>query len=147
MPDNLDIDVSVRELVAGTRPDVVVWDVTADPARGRLRVMIDTDDGVSLELCEEISHALAPLREEWALEVSSPGLDRALVRPEHFQRTVGREAAFVLRDPIAGRQTFGATLISADEEAVTVNVDGADLVVPYQSIKKATRLWKLVNAR
>lgn len=147
MSDVDDPQTSVRELLAAARPDVVVWDVTADPGRSRLQVMIDTDEGVSLELCEEVTHLLAPLREAWALEVSSPGLDRALVRPEHFQRSLGRDAAFVLRDPIDGRSTFDATLISADEEAVTVRVDGADLVVPYQSIKKATRLWKLVNAR
>jgi len=147
MSDNVDPNTSVRELLAVARPDVVVWDVTADPGRARLQVMIDTDEGVSLELCEEVTHLLAPLREAWALEVSSPGLDRALVRPEHFQRSLGRDAAFVLRDPIDGRRTFDATLISADEEAVTVRVDGTDLVVPYRSIKKATRLWKLVNAR
>jgi ribosome maturation factor RimP len=147
VPDNVDIDVVVRDLIGAARPDVMVWDVAADPRRGQLRVMIDTDEGVSLDLCEEISRHLAPLREEWGLEVSSPGLDRALVRPEHYRRMVGREAAFVLREPVDGRSTFDGALVDADEDAVTVRIDDEEIVVPYRSIKKATCLWKLVKPK
>lgn len=145
MPDVEDIDVAVRDLIGTAHPDVMVWDVATDPGRGKLRVMIDTDEGVSLALCEAISRCLAELREEWALEVSSPGLDRALVRPEHYRRMVGREAAFVLRDPVDGRRTFEGALVDADDDAVTVRVDDEEIVVPYRSIKKATCLWKLVK--
>lgn len=147
MPEHEDIDVAVRDLVGAARPDVMIWDVAADPGRGQLRVMIDTDEGVSLDLCEEVSRHLAPLREEWALEVSSPGLDRALVRPEHYRRMVGREAAFVLRDPVDGRRTFEGALVDADDDAVTVRVDDEEIVVPYRSVKKATCLWKLVKPK
>jgi len=142
-----DPQLEVERLLADARPDVYVWDVTADPGHGLLRVMIDCEGGVSLDLCEEVTRHLAPLREEWALEVSSPGLDRSLERRDHYARSVGREAAFVLREPVAGRTEFAATIVAAGDDAATVDVDGERLDVPYASVKKSTLMWKLVKSR
>ena len=54
-----------------------------------LRLFIDHPDGVTLGLCERVTHALADLRERYALEVSSPGTERPLSKPQHFQRFLG----------------------------------------------------------
>ena len=134
-------------LIAEARPDVYVWDITADPGHGRLRVMIDCEGGVGLDLCEEISKALAPLREEWALEVSSPGLDRALTRPDHYARMTGREASFVMRVPVDGRTSFEGVIAAAGPDSATVEVGGERLAVPYADVKKSTLIWKLVTSR
>ncbi|MGA0122389.1 MAG: ribosome maturation factor RimP [Gaiellales bacterium] len=147
MDDATDIQTTVEGLVHAARPDIYVWDVTADPGRGVLRVMIDTDGGVSLDLCEEVTHLLAPLREEWALEVSSPGLDRSLTRPDHFTRSVGREAQFVLRRPVDGRDALTGVIAAADADGCMIEIDGGSHAVPYADIKKTTLTWKLVNAR
>jgi len=146
MGESRDMQQAVEELIAAARPDVYVWDVTADPGHGLLRVMIDVEGGVSLELCEEITRLLGPLREEWALEVSSPGLDRRLTRPDHFARSVGREAQFVLRVPIAGRDAFDGVIAAAGDDHCTVETGGERLEVPYADIKKTTLIWKLVKA-
>lgn len=137
----------VEQLIAAARPDVYVWDVTADPGHGQLRVMIDRDGGVDLGLCEEISKVLLPIREEWALEVSSPGLDRALTRPEHYARMVGREASFVLRAPVDGQTSFTGVLAAAGPDSVTVETGSGRLEVPYADVKKSTLMWKLVKSR
>ncbi len=147
MENTADLRSVVEQLISEARPDVYLWDVAADPSHGQLRVMIDTDAGVSIELCEEITRLLLPLREEWSLEVSSPGLDRSLTRPDHYARSLEREATFVLRDEVAGRSTFEALLIAAGTDAVTVESGGERFDVLYADIKKSTLMWKLVKSR
>ncbi len=134
---------TVEQLIVAARPDVYVWDIAA--GHGQLRVMIDREGGVDLALCEEIAKVLLPVREEWALEVSSPGLDRALTRPDHFARSLGREASFVLRTPIGDRVSFDGELIAAGADSVTVKTGDEHLEVPYADIKKSTLMWKLVK--
>ncbi len=134
---------TVEQLIAEARPEVYVWDVAA--GHGQLRVMIDREGGVDLALCEEIAKVLLPLREEWALEVSSPGLDRALTRPDHYARSIGREATFVLRTPVGDRISFEGELVAAGPESVTVETGGERLAVPYANVKKSTLMWKLVK--
>lgn len=134
-------------LIAEARPEVYVWDITADPGHGRLQVMIDREGGVDLELCEEVTRVLAPLREAWALEVSSPGLDRSLTRPEHYRRMVGREASFVMRVPVDGRTSFEGVIAAAGDDSATVESGGERLEVPYADVKKSTLMWKLVKSR
>lgn len=146
MGESRDMHRAVEELIHAARPDIYVWDVTADPGHGLLRVMIDVEGGVSLELCEEVTRLLGPLREAWALEVSSPGLDRRLTRPDHYRRSLGREAQFVLRAPVDGRDAFDGAIVAADDDHCTVETGGERLAVPYADIKKTTLIWKLVKA-
>jgi len=136
----------VEQLISEVRPDIYLWDVMADAGHGQLRVMVDCEGGVSLAVCEEISRALLPLREDWALEVSSPGLDRALTRPDHYARSIGREASFVMRVPVAGQTAFAGVLIAAGSDSVTVETGGERLEVPYADVKKSTLMWKLVKS-
>ncbi len=138
---------TVEQLIHAAHPEIYVWDVIADAGHGQLRVMIDREGGVDLGVCEQVSKVLLPIRETWALEVSSPGLDRALTRPEHYARMVGREASFVLRVPVDGLTSFAGVLVAAGPESVTVETDGRRLEVPFVDVKKSTLMWKLVKSR
>src|ERR1700736_1137958 len=89
-----------------------------------LRVYIDHPDGVTLALCEHVTHQLAELRELYALEVSSPGPKRPLTKPDHFQRFVGRRARVRTRDACAGRKTITGELVGASDSEVTIAADG-----------------------
>jgi len=136
----------VERLIHEAHPEVYLWDVVADPGSGQLRIMIDCAGGVSIAICEDVARTLLPLREEWGLEVSSPGLDRALTRPDHYARSVGKEASFVLRAPAAGQIAFAGVIIAAGAETVTVETGGERLEVPYADVKKSTLMWKLVKS-
>lgn len=85
-----------------------------------LRIYVDHPDGVDLAVCERVSNQLRELSAEWALEVSSPGLDRLLTKPAHYRRFLGSRARVRTRDPIEGRRSFTGTLEAADEESVTI---------------------------
>ncbi|MBF6620766.1 MAG: ribosome maturation factor RimP [Patulibacter sp.] len=112
---------------------------------GVLRVYIDHPDGVSLDLCTEVTHHLSALRETYAVEVSSPGPERPLVKADHFRRFVGRRARVRTREPLSvessdtsqPRRSFTGELVGADERAVTLAADGGVVTIPYAEIHRS----------
>ncbi len=111
---------------------------------GLIRLFIDKADGVGLEDCESVSRQVSalldvedPLPGHYVLEVSSPGLDRRLIKLEHFQRFMGKEVQVILRFPIAGRKNFRGALRAADEENIDVEVDGESHRLPIATIQSA----------
>ena len=111
---------------------------------GVVRVFIDKPDGVDLSDCEIVSKQLSavldvedPLPGHYTLEVSSPGLDRKLTKPEHFQRFLGETIRVKLRFPVAGRRNFRGALRAADEEQIEVEVDGESHKLQISMIESA----------
>jgi len=111
---------------------------------GIVRVFIDKPDGVDLSDCEIVSRQLSaildvedPLPGHYRLEVSSPGLDRKLTKPAHFQRFLGETVRVKLRFPVAGRRNFRGTLCSADDEKIEVEVDGEPHSLQIATIESA----------
>ncbi len=110
----------------------------------RLRVYIDALAGVRLEDCERVSRELSALLDvedlihgSYQLEVSSPGLDRLLVRPEHYARYIGQEAKFVLRQPLEGARKWRGRIVAVEADAVRIVSEGRDLTVPLASVIRA----------
>src|SRR5947209_6051508 len=94
----------VEQTLAARMPEVEV--VLAErPSPGLLRVFIDrAERPVDTELCERVSRELAPFRRDYALEVSSPGIERPLVKPAHFARAVGHPVDVQTHEPLDGRR-------------------------------------------
>ena len=78
-----------------------------------------------------------PIKGEYTLEVSSPGVDRPLVKPEHFQRFQGSHVKVVMREARLGRRRFTGLLVEAAPEFVVVEVDGEPYKLDYQTMEKA----------
>ena len=111
---------------------------------GLLRLTIDKPDGIDLDDCEKVSHAVSalldvedPVPGNYNLEVSSPGLDRKLTKVEHFQRFEGETLKVTMRFPIEGRRRFRGTLVSSDDENIVVEVDGESHSLPLTMIDTA----------
>jgi ribosome maturation factor RimP len=126
-----------------------------------LRVFIDHPDGVTLALCERVTAALGDLRERYALEVSSPGRERPLTKPDHFRRFVGRRARVRTRGPLSlqdaapalsreearaegeharergPRRSFTGELVGASEHEITLAADGGIVAIPYAEIRRS----------
>lgn len=103
-----------------------------------------TASGVMLEDCERVSREVGaaldvadPLPGAYRLEVSSPGLDRPLVKPEHFRRFLGERARVTLYAPIGGRRRFTGVLYGLDDEGVRVACEDGTVALPYAAIAKA----------
>jgi len=124
--------------LARTFPEVEVVDLDVSPAAGALTLYIDRPGGVDLELCAAVTAALDEIRERYALEVSSPGLDRRLRTAAHFAAAVGEDVAVRLSTPQDGRSNFRGVLSAADDDSVTLAlVDGDTARLPLHDIATA----------
>ena len=130
------IQDQIEARLAAAEPDVEV--LTADVVGGStVRVFIDHPDGVSLALCERVTDALGEVREEYALEVSSPGPKRPLTKPQHFRRFIGRRARVRTRGEHDGRQSFTGELVGASDDTVTIAADTGVIALPYADITRS----------
>jgi len=130
------IQSDIETRLAASEPDVEV--LLAEVLGGTtLRLFIDHPDGVTLGLCERVTHALADLRERYALEVSSPGVERPLTKPQHFRRFLGRHARVRTRDAVDGHRSFTGELVGASDDEVTIAVDSGVVAIPYAEIQSS----------
>ena len=132
----MSVQADIEAHLAKVEPDVEV--LLAEVVGGDLvRLFIDHPQGVSLDLCERVSHHLAMVRVTYALEVSSPGIERPLSKPEHFRRYVGRRARVRTRGHHEGRRSFIGELLGATDDAVTVAADTGVVSIPYADITRS----------
>src|SRR5210317_1423746 len=124
--------------------EVIDLEVRLSGGSGLVRLFIDKPDGVDLDDCEKVSVAVSalldvedPVPGNYNLEVSSPGLDRKLTKPAHFQRFAGEIVKVQMRFPIEGRKRFRGTLVSSNDENIVVEVDGESHSLPLKTIDTA----------
>jgi ribosome maturation factor RimP len=129
------IQNEIEENLAAAEPKVEL--LLCEMNGGTVRIYIDHPEGVDLELCERVTRALRALREDYGLEVSSPGPKRPLTKPDHFRRFVGRRAKIRTRSEHEGRRNFTGELIAADDSGVTIGADGTIVTLPYSDISKS----------
>jgi ribosome maturation factor RimP len=113
------------------------------PARESLRLYIDHPDGVGLDLCERVTLQVRDLLADFALEVSSPGLDRPLTKPDHYRRFIGHEVRIRTAEPIDGRKNFTGRLIAADAEAISIESEGGDAEIPFDLVSRSNLVPEL----
>lgn len=132
----MSIQTDIESRLAQSEPDVEV--LLAEVLGGQtVRLFIDHPEGVTLELCERVTHALAEIRERYALEVSSPGAQRPLTKPDHFRRFLGRRARVRLRTEHDGRTSFTGELVGASDTDVTLAADSGVVSIPYADINRS----------
>jgi ribosome maturation factor RimP len=144
------VEDAISPLLAHDGYDVVLVEYV--PRAKVLRLFIDRDGGVTLDDCTRVSHRVGDLLDaegltegtggidgQYTLEVSSPGLDRPLVRPAHFQRFVGHEVQVATREPVAaaGRRKLTGKLVAADERSICVESEGQPYTLAYDAIERA----------
>ena len=133
------IQADIEARLADKEPEVEV--LLAEVVGGKLvRLFIDHPGGVSLDLCERVTGHLASVREKYALEVSSPGTERPLSKPEHFRRFVGRRARVRTRGEHDGRRSFTGELLGATDDEVTVAADTGVVSIAYADIHRSNLL-------
>ena len=102
-----------------------------------VRIFIDHPEGVSLALCERVTHLLPDVRESFALEVSSPGRERPLSKPAHFRRFLGRRARVRTREARDGHKSFTGELVGASDSEVTIAAGTGVVAIPYDDISRS----------
>jgi ribosome maturation factor RimP len=126
----------IESRLSVSEPEVEVLLAEEIPG-GTLRLFIDHPDGVTLALCERVSGRLNDYRERYTLEVSSPGQDRPLTKPQHFTRFLGRHARVRLRDAKDGHKSLTGELVGASDHDVTIAAGGGIVTIPYEQIARS----------
>jgi ribosome maturation factor RimP len=126
----------IEQRLKETEPEVELLLAEVVPG-GTLRLFIDHPRGVTLALCERVTGHLGDYREHYTLEVSSPGQDRPLTKPQHFTRFLGRRARVRLREARDGHKSLTGELVGASEEDVTIAAGGGIVTIPYEQIARS----------
>jgi ribosome maturation factor RimP len=130
------IQADIEARLSEVEPEVEV--LLAEIVGGDLvRLFIDHPQGVTLDLCERVTRQLPEVREQYALEVSSPGIERPLSKPEHFRRYVGKRARVRTRGDHDGRRSFTGELLNATDDVVTVAADTGVVSIAYADIHRS----------
>ncbi|SPY32254.1 ribosome maturation factor RimP [Pasteurella canis] len=114
-----------------------------------VRLYIDKEGGVTVEDCADVSRQVSalldvedPISDKYNLEVSSPGLDRALFTLEQYQRYIGEDIAVHLRIPVLERRKWQGKLEKIENDMLTIIVDGQEQVLVFGNIQKANIIPK-----
>ncbi|MFO0997989.1 MAG: ribosome maturation factor RimP [Alphaproteobacteria bacterium] len=140
------IERAIEPSVASMGFEIVRVRLTGGRQRPTLQVMAERRDGepMSVDDCAQLSRTIStfldvedPLPGSYMLEVSSPGLDRPLVRRQHFERFAGHEARIELTRPLDGRRRFRGRIMGVEGEDVRVVVEGQEVKLPLEAIGSA----------
>ncbi len=135
----------IRPVVEGL--GYIFWglDYLSQGHRSLLRIFIDSEDGVTIDDCEKVSRQVSgildvedPIKNEYTLEVSSPGWDRPLYEPWQYRQYVGETISLRLSAPFEGRRKYKGVLTCVeDTDEIGLYVDGEEYVFPVEWIEKA----------
>lgn len=136
-----------RRLDSGVRAmgfELVDAELAGSRQHQTLRVYIDSPHGVTVDDCADVSRQLSaildvedPFPGSYTLEVSSPGLDRPLVEPEHFRRYRGETVKVRLSAPVDGRKNFTGRLAEVGADGIVVEIDNERFALPFGAIERA----------
>jgi ribosome maturation factor RimP len=130
------IQFDIEKRLASAEPGVEVLSCELIGAE-RMQLFIDHPDGVDLALCERVTGHLGDLLVDYSLEVSSPGPQRPLTKPDHFRRFIGRRARVRLSEPRDGHRSFTGELVGASDDEVTVAAEDGVVAIPYSEINRS----------
>ena len=134
----------VRDLLFDTvlAQECYLWDVeyVKEGADMILRVVIDSNEGITLDDCERVSRAIDPILDEadpiensYKVVVTSPGVERPLTRPDHFEACIGDEIEVRLYAPLNGEKTLRGILSAAGEKEFTLTRENDESITIAKS--------------
>ena len=118
--------------------------------KGRVvRITVDAEGGVDVDRIADLARGMSrllddadPFNGSYTLEVGSPGLERALRRPAHYGKSVGREVTITTTEAIDGETRHRGVIDAADDHAVTVRIDEVSRTIPLDAIGKARTVFR-----
>ncbi|MEW6416038.1 MAG: ribosome maturation factor RimP [Pseudomonadota bacterium] len=135
----MDLSARLEPVLAGLGYELVLLERAG---RGLIRIFIDKPGGITIDDCVAVSNHLTHLFtvenvDYDRLEVSSPGLDRPLVKPQDYTRFAGEAVTLKLRVPMDNRRRLVGTLVGLEDQAVRLVVNGAEVTVDLRNVEGA----------
>ena len=141
-------ETQLTELLAPTVESLgfELWglELVSPQRKSTLRLYIEREEGVNVDDCAKVSRHVSsvldvedPIQGEYTLEVSSPGIDRLLFKPEQYALYIGEPIEVKLRMPYEGRRKFRGWLMGLEGDDVVVRVDDHEYLLPLRSVDRA----------
>jgi ribosome maturation factor RimP len=147
MSDTEDLDKIIEPVVKGFGCELWGFDYRAFNNSALLRVYIDKEDGVTLGDCASVSHQLSGVLDvenlidvAYTLEVSSPGIERPLLKLDHYRMFVGERVKLRLKWPVEEQRNFVGILRSTDEERIKLMLGDREVQIPVEAISRGRLL-------
>ena len=136
------IQTDIESTLARLEPavEVILVESFRSGRGGTIRVYIDHPDGVNREVCARVTDALGDLLDEFNLEVSSPGIERPLTKPDHFKKHIGERIGVHTKTAIDGRRNFKGELIGIESGEIMLDCDDLQVRIPERDIQKSKLL-------
>lgn len=123
-------------------------EVVGNAESGKVRITVDGQEPVGVGRIAELTRGISrlldehePFRGSYTMEVSSPGLERKLRRPRHFEKSVGSEVKVKTRTELEGERLHSGTLVGADERGFVVEVEGDERHIDYEDVTSARTVF------
>jgi ribosome maturation factor RimP len=146
--DSDGLEALFEPIVQGLGFDLWGVQLRSSENHAHVKIFIDHEDGITVDNCSDVSHQISgimdvedPISVAYTLEVSSPGLDRPLIRRKHFEKYLGKEIKVRLGWPVQERRNFLGTLTKLDEEDITMMVEGELVKFPFNAVKRANLIY------
>ncbi len=146
--DTATIIADIEETLKSELPEVELVDAEVEGGRHSrggnpaLRVFIDHPDGVSHDLCVRVTGLLDRYLRDYAVEVSSPGLERRLRTPEHFRAAAGKKINVRTFGPVQGQRNFTGFLVSQDSRSLLLDQEGRQVRIPFAQVSRARTVFE-----
>ncbi len=130
--------------------EVVLIEFLRDQKGWVLRVFIDGESGVTIDDCVKVNDLISPLLDvedfikvPYSLEISSPGVNRPLRKPEHFKKVIGEDIKVSITEPVENnRKNYKGKLLEADNDKIVIEVDNKTVEILIDNIKKSKLIYK-----
>ncbi len=113
-----------------------------------VRVVVDASDPIGVDIIADLSRGISrlideddPIEGSYTLEVSSPGLERKLTRPRHYEKSIGREVMVKTHADFGGAKAHRGVLVAATDSAATIDIEGTNRTIPYAAIASARTVF------
>lgn len=154
MSDAQDLEQIIEPVVKGFGCELWGFDYRAFNNSALLRVYIDKESGVTMADCASVNHQLSgvldvedPIKVAYTLEVSSPGIERPLLRPEHYRMFMGERVKLRLKWPLEEQRNYVGILRAADDEEVELMLENREVRIPLEAISRGRLLVDIDSNR
>lgn len=141
----MNLEESIKITVEGCGAELYDIVTAREHDRNIFRILVTTKDGISLDKCAEISRMISPLLDieepmqgNYSLEVSSPGIERKLKRPQHFKASIGEK----IRVKDFEKNILKGELLSVDENEIKINTEHGEEIITYDEISSASTYFE-----
>ncbi len=145
---NAETFAEIELKLAENLPEVELVDLDISGGRGNrfIRVFIDHPQGVDHELCARANELLREYSQDHTVEVSSPGVEKRLRKPEHFRDVAGEKINVKTYGPVEGQRNFTGFLVSVSNDELVLKLDDREVTIPLDDVARARTVFDFGKA-